>query len=86
MIDYILIGISFVLLGVAGLQFFYLAYVQRVLREYKTKIVQLEKRCKSLSNRVEEIEARLAIIEDAFESNGDDDFDEEVWAEIIETD
>ena len=82
---YILIGLSLSLLGVAGLQFFYLMYLERIDRERKIRIQELEHHCKYLISRLKEVEQQLAeqaeLIDAIYEESEDD---EEVWADVIE--
>ncbi|HXG83537.1 MAG TPA: hypothetical protein VNI84_05855 [Pyrinomonadaceae bacterium] len=85
MMLYVLIGLSLSLVGVAGLQFFYLIYLERIDREQKKRIHELERHCKFLANRISEAETKIAeqsnMLENIFE-----EFDEveEVWADVIE--
>ena len=82
---YVLIVLSLSLLGVAGLQFFYLMYLERIDRERKVRIHELEHRCKYLTARLKEVELQLAeqaeLIDAIYEESEDD---EEVWADVIE--
>jgi hypothetical protein len=81
MLMYALIGISLVLLGVAGLQFTYMFYIDRVYRERKKYMQELEQKCLRLSKQLEKAERRLAE-QDAILSviTGSDD---EAWADVI---
>ncbi len=87
MMLYILIGLSLSLTGVAGLQFFYMMYLERIDREQKKRIHELERHCKFLSNRVSEAEAKITeqsnLLENIFDEFGDAE-EEEVWADVIE--
>ncbi|HLM00369.1 MAG TPA: hypothetical protein VK400_04880 [Pyrinomonadaceae bacterium] len=84
---YILIGLSLSLLCVAGLQFFYLMYLERIDRERKIRIQDLEHHCKYLTARLKEVEHQLAeqaeLIDAMYEESPDED-EEEVWADVIE--
>lgn len=83
---YVLIGLSLSLAGVAGLQFFYMIYLERIDREQKKRIRELEQHCKYLSNRVHESEIQIAdqndLLETFFEELTDEE--DEVWADVIE--
>jgi hypothetical protein len=83
---YILICLSLSLLGVAGLQFFYLMYLERIDRERKIRIHELEHHCKHLTSRLKEVEQQLAeqaeLIDAIYEESEDEE--EEVWADVIE--
>ena len=82
---YILIGLSVSLAGVAGLQFFYMIYLERIDREQKKRIQELERHCKYLSNRLHEAEQQVADQNDLLETFFEDLTDEEeVWADVIE--
>ena len=85
MMWYVLICLSLSLAGVAGLQFFYLVYMERLDHEHKNRIHELERRTKYLSNRLKEAEQQIAEQNDILESIFDDfGEEEEVWADVIE--
>ena len=85
MMLYVLIGLSLSLAGVAGLQFFYLVYMERIDREQKKRIHELERHCTSLSNRLYDAEQQINEQNDVLESIFDDFSEEsEVWADVIE--
>jgi hypothetical protein len=83
---YVLIGLSLALTGVAGLQFFYLIYLERIDREQKKRIQELERHCRFLSTRVNEAERKIAEQDNLLENIFDefDEEEEEVWADVIE--
>lgn len=85
MMMYVLIGLSLSLVGVAGLQFFYLAYLERLDRERKIRIVELEHHCKHLTARLKEAEQQITeqaeLIDTIYEESEEE---EEVWADVIE--
>ncbi|MGE3465854.1 MAG: hypothetical protein AB7J13_02885 [Pyrinomonadaceae bacterium] len=82
---YFLIGLSFVLIGIVGLQFTYLFYIDRVLRERKNYLQTLERRHTMLRERLDAAERRVAeqdeLIETFFPKLGMSD---EAWADVIE--
>jgi len=86
MMIYILIGLSLCLASIAGLQFFYMAYLERLNKEHKKRINELERHCKYLSKRLNDAEQQIAeqsdLIETIFDDFGDEE--EEVWADVIE--
>jgi predicted RNase H-like nuclease (RuvC/YqgF family) len=88
MMLYVLIGLSLSLLGVAGLQFFYLIYLEQIDCQQKKRICELERHCKSLTNHIHEAEAKIAeqrhIIENVFDEFDEIEEEEEVWADVIE--
>ena len=83
MLLYALICLSLALLGIAGLQFTYLFYLDRVDKERKKLIHTLEADCRRLSSRLADAEAKVAeqdlLLNKLFIDSGD-----EVWADIIE--
>ena len=83
-IPYILIVISLSLVGVAGLQFFYLMYLERIDRERKIRIQELEHHCKYLTARLKEVEFQLAEQAELIDAIYEESEDEEVWADVIE--
>jgi hypothetical protein len=83
MLLYALICLSLALVGIAGLQFTYLFYLDRVDKERKKLIHQLEVECRRLSGRLADAESRVAeqdlVLSKIMMETGD-----EVWADIIE--
>ncbi len=86
MVIYILIGLSLTLASLTGLQFFYMAYLERLKKEHKKRIYELERHSKHLSKRLSDAEARILEQNDLIETIFDDfaDEEEEVWADVIE--
>ncbi len=85
MMWYVLIGLSLSLVGIAGLQFFYMAYLERLDREHKKRIRELERHTKHLSGKLHDAETRIAEQKNLLESFFDEFEDEdEVWADVIE--
>ena len=80
---YGLIGISLVLLGVAGLQFSYMFYIDRVYRERRKYMQALEQKCSGLSAKLEEAEHRIAEQDRLLTSFQEQYKDDEVWADVI---
>ncbi len=85
MLDIILIGTLFVLVGVTGLQFSYMFYVERIDRERKKHLKEVERRSKYLSLKLEAAEAQIAeqramLVRLVPEYAAYDD----AWAEIID--
>ncbi len=76
MLTLALIGLTFALIGVAGLQIMYLLYLDRVLKDKKQLIRILERRNRRLTAQIERMKSNNA---------GDSsEHDEEAWAEIID--
>lgn len=79
MMYYVVICIALALAGVAGMQFLYLAYLERVCQSQKKRIYELERHTDYLSKNLYEAEDRLA----GFAEFEDEELEEENWAEII---
>jgi hypothetical protein len=83
MLMYALICLSLALLGIAGLQFTYLFYLDKVDKERKKLIQQLEIECRRLAVRLADAETRVAeqdlLLNKLLIESGD-----EIWADIIE--
>ena len=88
MMWYVLIGLSLSLAGVAGLQFFYLVYMERIDREHKKRIHELERHTKYLTNRLNDAEQQIAeqndVLENFFDGFDEELLEDEVWADVIE--
>jgi hypothetical protein len=83
-----LICLCLVLTGVAGLQLSYMFYLDRLDKERKKRLQELERRCKMLSKRLEDAEAKIELQEavlDTFYEDKEMESDE-VWADIIDID
>jgi hypothetical protein len=80
---YALIGISLVLVGVAGLQFTYMFYIDRVYRERCKYLQALEHKCTGLSAKLEDAEKRVAEQDRLLAVFTARTKDEEVWADVI---
>ena len=81
MLTYFLIGLSLSLFGLAGTQFFYLNYLERIDRSRKKHIRALEQNCRNLTVRLDKAETRIAEQAGLLEPYLTE---EETWAEIIE--
>lgn len=85
---YVLICLCLSLAGVAGLQFFYMVYLERIDRERKKRIYELERHTKYLAHRLEDAELQLSeqnkMLEAVYDEFEDDNGEEEVWADVIE--
>lgn len=88
MMWYVLICLCLSLAGVAGLQFFYMVYLERIDRERKKRIYELERHVKYLSVRLEDAELQLGeqnkLLEEVYDEFEDENEEEEVWADVIE--
>lgn len=87
MMLYVLICLSLSLAGVAGLQFFYMAYLERLDRTRRRRIYELEQHCKYLNNRLKSAESQIIEQNDFIEAFYDEmetEDEEEIWADVIE--
>ncbi len=84
MMWYILIGLSLSLACVAGLQFFYMLYLERISDERKKRISELERHSKQLTRRLSEAERQIANQNEILETMFDEYEEEEIWADVIE--
>ncbi|HJS51428.1 MAG TPA: hypothetical protein VJ781_05970 [Pyrinomonadaceae bacterium] len=82
MLEFVLIGLSLALTGVAGLQLMYMFYLDRIDKERKKRVTELERRCRTLVRRLNDAERRIAeqdeMIAELYEKNGD------VWADVLD--
>ena len=87
MLMYFLIALSLVLVGITGLQFFYMFYIERMYEQRRTYMKELEKKFAVVSERLAAAERRVAEQEEMLatvypEYNSDD----EMWADVIDGD
>ena len=85
MLTYILIGLLLVLTGVAGLQFSFMFFLERVDRERKKYLRELERRAENLAARLKEAEEYIAqqdALIDKFSPVAM--ADNESWADVID--
>ncbi len=84
---YVLICLSLSLAGVAGLQFFYMIYLDRIDKDRQKRIRELEMHCKNLTTRLQDAELQIAeknsYIDSVYEEFIEEE-NEEVWADLIE--
>lgn len=81
MLFYALIGLSFVLLGITGLQFTYMFYLDRLHVERKKYLRELEAKNANLAAQLADAKNRIDLFEAAYPEIKKDD---EVWAEVLE--
>ena len=85
MMYYVVICVALALAGVTGMQFFYLAYLEKMSQSQKRRITELERHSERLTIRLYEAEAKLSAYTE-FEIPEIEEVDDETWAEIIEDD
>lgn len=82
---YFLIGVALSLAGLAGLEFFYLVYLERIGKEYKKRINELENHNKYLTYRLHDAEQEIVEQNELLEALYEDaETEEDVWADVID--
>jgi len=85
MFMFVLIGLLLVLLGVAGLQFSYLFYIERLYRERQKHVQALEQKCLRLRDKLDVAESRIKEQSELISSMCPEyKVDDEAWADVIE--
>ena len=84
MLLYVLIGLCLSLAGVAGLQLMYMFYLDRLDKERKKRLHELEIEYKRISARLAEAESELEIKNDMLAVAYPEYEDEEAWADLID--
>lgn len=82
MLMYALIGLSLVLVGIVGLQFTYLFWIDRVYRERRKYLKDLENRYADLNSRLRSAERQVAEQAELLKTMGYKET--ETWADVIE--
>ena len=82
MLMYALIGLSLVLVGIVGLQFTYLYWIDRVYRERRKYLKDLENRYADLNSRLRSAERQVAEQAELLKTMGYKET--ETWADVIE--
>ena len=84
MLIYILITLCLALTGVAGFQLTYMFYLDKLDKERKKRIHDLELKCKNLSARLSDAEERLEQQSRMLDALYNDMVDAEHWADVID--
>jgi hypothetical protein len=84
MLLYVLIGLCLSLAGVAGLQLMYMFYIDRIDKERKKRVHELEVEYKKLLARLAEAESELDVKTEMLAAAFPEYEDEEVWADLID--
>jgi hypothetical protein len=82
MTTYVLVLIACLLLVIAGVQFFYLAFLERRDKQQKRRIRELERQTGNLFKRLGEAEFRISKQQTFFDSIESVD-SAEIWADLI---
>jgi hypothetical protein len=72
------------LTGIAGLQMTYMFYLDRIDRERKKRLHELEQQCKILSAHLKEAQAQIEEQSEMLKGFYEEYEDEELWADVIE--
>lgn len=84
MLNYVLIGLALALTGVAGLQMMYLFYLDRIDKERKKRLLEMERRCRNLTRRLEEAERRISEQDGLIATLYDEEDDDGPWADVLD--
>jgi len=82
MFVFALIGLCFVLLGIVGLQFTYMFYVDRMYNERRKHLQDLEHRSEKLAERLDHAQRQITEQSKMLKSLGISE--EEAWADVID--
>ncbi|MFL6466402.1 MAG: hypothetical protein ACJ72Z_00440 [Pyrinomonadaceae bacterium] len=82
MLYYVLIGLSLALTGVAGMQLMYMFYLDRLDKERKKRVIELERKCRTLTRRLEDAERRIAEQDALIAALYEDEDDP--WADVLD--
>ena len=80
---YVLICLSLSLAGVAGLQFFYLMYLERMDKFLKDRLHDVERHNKYLKQRLGDAELKIAEQSKLIKADEEEAEDEDIWADVI---
>jgi len=84
MLFYVLICFCLALVGVVGMQLLYMAYFERMDKGRRNYLRVLENRCRSLSGRLHDAEARIKEYETLHGTVGAETDTDELWADVID--
>jgi hypothetical protein len=84
MLLYVLICLCLALTGIAGLQMTYMFYLDRIDKERKKRLHELEHQCKVLSARLKEAQAQIEEQGELLKGFYEEYEDDELWADVIE--
>ncbi|HVF46187.1 MAG TPA: hypothetical protein VNA17_01335 [Pyrinomonadaceae bacterium] len=85
MLVYALIALCLVLIGIAGLQFSYLFYIDRMYQERRKYLQALEQKCANLTARLDEAEKQAADLTVRLaDLQPESALEDDAWADVIE--
>jgi uncharacterized protein YlxW (UPF0749 family) len=84
-LTYVLITLCLSLTGIAGFQMAYMFYLDKIDRERKKRIRDLETKCRTLETRLEAAQQRIAEQEKRIKEITDSATDDQdVWVDVLE--
>lgn len=83
MLLYVLFCLCLALTGIAGLQLAYMFYLDRLDKERKKRVHELERRCRKLTQRLRETEQKIEEQNDLLDIYFPRQ-DDELWADVID--
>jgi hypothetical protein len=87
MLMYFLIALSLVLVGVVGLQFFYMFYIEKMYQQRRSYLKELERKYAIVSERLAAAERRMSEQEEMLATVYPDyNSEDELWADVIDGD
>ena len=84
MLLYVLIGLCLTLAGIAAFQLMYMFYLDRLDRERKKRIHELEIECRRLGARLTQMEGEMKMKDAMLAMAYPEVEDEEAWADVID--
>ena len=84
MLLYVLICLCLSLAGVAGLQLMYMFYLDRMDKERKKRLHQLEIECRNLAKQLATAESELKTKNEMLAAAFPELEEEEIWADVID--
>ena len=84
MLLYVLICLCLSLTGIAGLQMTYMFYLDRIDRERKKRLHELEHQCKVLTAQLREAREQLEEQGELLKTFYEECEEDELWADVID--
>lgn len=79
-----LIGLSLVLVGIVGLQFTYMFYIERMYRERRKHMKALERKTEQLTRQLDIAQKQIAEQNNLLKAYPEFLKEDEAWADVIE--
>lgn len=84
MLVYALIFLCLSLAGVTGVQMMYMFYIDRLDKQRKKRVHELEMQCRSLTRHLREAEERIEEQDEVLDSLSSGTGEEEAWADLLD--